>query len=1005
MDSERGGRRRYGNGNSTTGFKDFANRLPAFDRGLLKQCESFHFVNFPEDWGAKQLFYFIRTTVKAGRLWDIFIPSKRDRRGNRYGFARFLDARNEQEMKKQLGNIWIGNQRVVFNSAVERRKEKRRMEAKPAEEASWKSDKRTINAEDKNTVEEGSRKIPRMTYAQCLLQQKDMANSFASGNKDPTPSESKEFPRRPSKGTPKTPNVSRPVYKKVIELTDTDKAEDKLMKCAVGVVSSPSIIPNLPEIFFNEGFPSIKIAPMGGNLVLIDDEDPEYVKELVDGNLQWVAAYFDRIKFWTPSDIAEERFVWVRIQGLPIHAWSEESLSTIGNHVGNLVSIDEYTLSKECLDAARILVSTKSKLAINEEFILKVKNNSFHIAVVEENWRTDPWWLKKAVSSIAESEVSSTEFKFGEDSGGFDGDSMNGLEEEEIQTPTQRVNGINCSDTVRGSKKLVEMGKFCNGTLSNQECGEQRKERESRGTNRKLIRLSTEQDSDVQIIQETAQLGSPKGSENEAQVVKNKTKMGDQENGGLQADKSSNKSPPLLPETRIESTKLVTGTNRGRRRKATIQPVNFGGESPVGSLSDSDILYNNRRIKEGMIAEEAKKVLDFGSKLGIQTKNQEEQILERFKRMEERDMQGYAREPLSVVKRKVVRNMVRKEEINFACFQETKIETIDKDFCVSIWGHENFDWAYKASVGRSGGVLCVWDNDIFVKEAVVEIPGAVAIYGLWGLKKQKCCIVNVYASCNRNERMELWAKLQRMIEEDDGFWCIAGDFNSVRSEEERRGRSEHSRYREDLNDFIESAGLNDLPLTRRKFTWYKSDGSAMSRLDRFLISDGLLTFWGDCCQVGLNRSISDHCPVILKKVNSDWGPKPFRALNCWDQHPDFIRVVEDIWKSTEVGGWSGYVCKEKFKQLRNKLKTWNIEVFGNFEHQIADAEAKIKGVDSKNDENEITEEDILLRREGFSELWEAWQRREVAWKQKTKLDWVQQGDANSKLFHRIASVK
>ncbi|GLU01129.1 hypothetical protein SLE2022_184540 [Rubroshorea leprosula] len=77
-----------------------------------------------------------------------------------------------------------------------------------------------------------------------------------------------------------------------------------------------------------------------------------------------------------------------------------------------------------------------------------------------------------------------------------------------------------------------------------------------------------------------------------------------------------------------------------------IQPINFSGESLIGSLSDNDILYNNRRIKEGMIVEEAKKLLDFGSKLGIQAKNQEEQILERFRRMEERDMQGYVHEPL-----------------------------------------------------------------------------------------------------------------------------------------------------------------------------------------------------------------------------------------------------------------------------------------------------------------------------------------------------------------------
>ncbi|GKV28181.1 hypothetical protein SLEP1_g37265 [Rubroshorea leprosula] len=256
----------------------------------------------------------------------------------------------------------------------------------------------------------------------------------------------------------------------------------------------------------------------------------------------------------------------------------------------------------------------------------------------------------------------------------------------------------------------------------------------------------------------------------------------------------------------------------------------------------------------------------------------------------------------------------------------------------------------------------------------MEIPGALAIYGFWGEKKKKCCIVNVYASCNRNERLETWTELLKMIEEGENCWCIAGDFNSVRSTDERRGRSEHSNYRKDLNEFIELAGLVDLPLTRRKFTWYRSDGSTKSRLDRFLLSDGMLNLWGDCCQIGLNRTTSDHCPVMLKKVNSNWGRKPFRTLNCWDQHPEFIKMVEENWKSTVVEGWKGYVCKEKLKRLRNKLKKWNSEVFGSFENQIAEAEAKINEVDNKSEDGEITEEDVLLRREG---------------------------DANSKLFHRI----
>ncbi|GLT47288.1 hypothetical protein SLA2020_209950 [Shorea laevis] len=529
---------------------------------------------------------------------------------------------------------------------MERREKKRRMEVKSVEEARWRKIRDKTIAEAKYKVEEGSMKVPRKMYAQCLLQQKDEVNSNVVGKKGPSPSRMKEELRSFSKGMAKTLNPVGLVYKKVIELKETDNVEDKLMKCTVGVVQSLSIIPNLPEIFFNEGFPSIKIAPMGGNYVLIDDEDPEYIKELVDGNLQWVAAYFDRIKYWSPSDIAEERFVWVRIQGIPLHAWSEESLTTIGNHVGKLISIDEYTLSKECLDVARILVSTKTQLTINEEFILKVKNNRYRIALIEENWRTDPWWLKKTVSSYVEFEVSSKAFNLGDESGKYDGDSLNGLEEEEFQTPFKGVNGINYPDILCVSKKLGKVGKASNGALSNQGCGKQRVERESGQTNGKYISFSTVPASNMQITQEIAQSRGPNDSKKKAHSDKDKEEMALQKNGGLQGTTSSNKTPSLLVEVGTERTKLVTGTKHGRRRKATIQPIKSGGESPIGSLSDTDILYNNRRIKEAMFTEEAKKMLDFGSKLGIQTESREEQILERFNRMEERDKQGNDRDPL-----------------------------------------------------------------------------------------------------------------------------------------------------------------------------------------------------------------------------------------------------------------------------------------------------------------------------------------------------------------------
>lgn len=73
-----------------------------------------------------------------------------------------------------------------------------------------------------------------------------------------------------------------------------------------------------------------------------------------------------------------------------------------------------------------------------------------------------------------------------------------------------------------------------------------------------------------------------------------------------------------------------------------------------------------------------------------------------------------------------------------------------------------------------------------------------------------------------------------------------GDFNSIKLPSERKGVDGNNRGEEmeAFGEFIQEAGLIDLPLIGRKFTWYKSDGSAMSRLDRFLISEKWLASWG-----------------------------------------------------------------------------------------------------------------------------------------------------------------
>lgn len=65
------------------------------------------------------------------------------------------------------------------------------------------------------------------------------------------------------------------------------------------------------------------------------------------------------------------------------------------------------------------------------------------------------------------------------------------------------------------------------------------------------------------------------------------------------------------------------------------------------------------------------------------------------------------------------------------------------------------------------------------------------VNGFGGLERKKCCIINVYAPCPLDERLDLWGRLTIVVQQNDGICiCVVVDFNSVRFEHERNGSSD-----------------------------------------------------------------------------------------------------------------------------------------------------------------------------------------------------------------------
>ncbi|GKD47907.1 RNA-directed DNA polymerase, eukaryota [Tanacetum coccineum] len=237
-----------------------------------------------------------------------------------------------------------------------------------------------------------------------------------------------------------------------------------------------------------------------------------------------------------------------------------------------------------------------------------------------------------------------------------------------------------------------------------------------------------------------------------------------------------------------------------------------------------------------------------------------------------------------------------------------------------------FDHVVGSSVGCSGGILCMWNPNMFVKEQVSTCDYFVALMGTWAPTSFKLLIISVYAPQELNERRDLWDYLRTIIDRWEGDTVIMGDFNEVRSEHERFGSTFNRQGAIAFNNFISSACLIDLPLEGYAFTWAHKSASKMSKLDRYLISEGVLDLFPHLSALCLDRHLSDHRPILMRETNYDYGPSPFRFFHSWFAMEGFNSFVETTWKSLNIVEPNGLIrLKKKLQALKIAIKAWSKE--------------------------------------------------------------------------------
>ncbi|KAI3814944.1 hypothetical protein L1987_14593 [Smallanthus sonchifolius] len=231
--------------------------------------------------------------------------------------------------------------------------------------------------------------------------------------------------------------------------------------------------------------------------------------------------------------------------------------------------------------------------------------------------------------------------------------------------------------------------------------------------------------------------------------------------------------------------------------------------------------------------------------------------------------------------RAVIQGLKTSLGAHFISLQETKIGGKSEFKFHRFWGKTIFEPDYVEAVGSSGGIVCIWDPGVFTRSSSFKHRHFLVISGTLKLSGVQLNVVNVYAPNDGVARREVWAELFKVRLSFPGLWIIMGDFNDVRSPDERFNSEFVASYADCFNDFIEAADLLEYHMGGYKFTYMSDKGDKLSKLDRMLVCRSFMNLWPVASLTALSKEMSDHCPLFLSTVPVDFGHIPFRFFNSW----------------------------------------------------------------------------------------------------------------------------
>jgi hypothetical protein len=305
------------------------------------------------------------------------------------------------------------------------------------------------------------------------------------------------------------------------------------------------------------------------------------------------------------------------------------------------------------------------------------------------------------------------------------------------------------------------------------------------------------------------------------------------------------------------------------------------------------------------------------------------------------------------------------------------------------------------SFGRGGGLALLWKEEVEIRlQSLDKLYIDVAVLDPV-TTADKWRFTGFYGESRRELRYRSWDCLKLLNDSSSLPWLCAGDFNETLHASEQFGSAGRTEWQmEGFREAVSIGGFSDLGFIGLPYTWdncQDGDHNIKVRLDMGFATNSFLDLYREVKVWNVQTTVSDHSCLVIECLehSSSWRRKKknFRYENMWQRDPSYMALIRDSWDQNPVGQ-DLEAMHSKLRSMQANLQTWDKNVFGSVKKNLADLRKELELERGRR----LRAGPSRYEKSLMSRISELLSREEMMEKQRSRVDWLKEGDRNTSFF-------